>query len=165
MSKMPNNDDKPLLPTAPPSLQNDWISSYEPQGPNQFYPAVTNIAQNQYVAVAQDIPYQQAPQMQVPPAYPHQQPQLMQQPTMQVVNQQVVNVGPHQCQMTCPNCQTFIKTSTTTESTGSAYICCCLMFITGLCCICSCLPFCMNSFKVVNHSCPNCKAFLGSYRR
>jgi hypothetical protein len=48
------------------------------------------------------------------------------------------------------------------------FICLDLIKLTFLfhfrCCLCSCIPYCMDSCKSVTHSCPNCKTYLGIYK-
>jgi len=72
-------------------------------------------------------------------------------------------MGPDPANMRCPNCNMNITTTTVSENSSSAHIACILLFLFG-CCLCSCIPYFMDAFKVVNHSCPNCKTFLGSYK-
>ena len=32
------------------------------------------------------------------------------------------------------------------------------------CCLCSCIPLCIDSLQAVTHTCPNCNAFIGRYK-
>ena len=78
-----------------------------------------------------------------------------------VIQQAAPALGAGSARMTCPHCQHQIQTSTSSDCTMGQHLCCFLMFITGVCSICSCIPYCMGGH--VTHKCPNCNAFLGSY--
>lgn len=67
--------------------------------------------------------------------------------------------------MVCPNCRNEVLTSIESECSIVQHIACFVMCITGVCTICSCLPYCMSSLGTVRHECPNCHAHLGSYSR
>uniref|UniRef100_A0AC34FEE1 LITAF domain-containing protein n=1 Tax=Panagrolaimus sp. ES5 TaxID=591445 RepID=A0AC34FEE1_9BILA len=64
--------------------------------------------------------------------------------------------------MICPNCHKNIKTKVTYKSSGSAWASCCLLACLG-CCLCCLLPFCLDSFQDIEHTCPKCKAYIGKY--
>ena len=74
-----------------------------------------------------------------------------------------VPLGRDRCYMNCPKCCARVLTETTEKNHRMAHIWCCLLMCLGCPC-CSCLPYCMDSCKVVRHKCPNCKAKLGSFR-
>ncbi|XP_015509412.1 lipopolysaccharide-induced tumor necrosis factor-alpha factor homolog [Neodiprion pinetum] len=100
--------------------------------------------------------------------YPQQQntaPQSYATPAqIQVVQQTVAYaVGPNPLKMVCPNCRADIKTTTVSETQANAHICCIILCLLG-CCLCSWLPYCSNAFVNVHHSCPNCKAYIGTYK-
>nr|CAD7266624.1 unnamed protein product [Timema shepardi] len=73
-----------------------------------------------------------------------------------------VALGPKPAKISCPVCRNNIKTSTTTENQAGAHVACLLMCLLGFC-LCSCVPYCMDSCKKVRHICPNCKSYLGTY--
>lgn len=67
--------------------------------------------------------------------------------------------------MVCPHCQTHIITCTTYQdgtltwlASGALCLLCCWVG----CCL---IPFCLDGCKDVIHSCPNCHARLGTFRR
>ncbi|XP_011499085.1 PREDICTED: lipopolysaccharide-induced tumor necrosis factor-alpha factor homolog [Ceratosolen solmsi marchali] len=65
--------------------------------------------------------------------------------------------------ITCPSCHADVKTNTVSEHQPIAHLCCVLLCMAG-CCFCSCLPYCLNAFLSVHHVCPNCKAFIGTWK-
>nr|BAN20724.1 conserved hypothetical protein [Riptortus pedestris] len=75
------------------------------------------------------------------------------------------HVGPDPMSMQCPNCHMTIETSTKTEPGLIAYISGVLIFLFGFWCGCCLIPCCIDSCMDVHHTCPNCKAYLGRYRR
>ncbi|XP_046753339.1 lipopolysaccharide-induced tumor necrosis factor-alpha factor-like [Diprion similis] len=100
--------------------------------------------------------------------YPQQQntaPQSYVTPAQIQVVQRTVTyaVGPNPIKMLCPNCRADIKTTTVSEHQTNAHICCIILCLLG-CCLCSCLPYCSNAFVNIHHSCPNCKAYIGTYK-
>nr|CAD7404341.1 unnamed protein product [Timema cristinae] len=90
----------------------------------------------------------------VPPAGPPLQPHAL------IIGP--VSLGPKPAKISCPVCHNNIKTSTTTENQTGAHVACLLMCLLGFC-LCSCVPYCMDSCKKVRHLCPNCKSYLGTY--
>uniref|UniRef100_A0AC35FGE0 LITAF domain-containing protein n=1 Tax=Panagrolaimus sp. PS1159 TaxID=55785 RepID=A0AC35FGE0_9BILA len=66
--------------------------------------------------------------------------------------------------MICPNCRNQIKTKVTYKSSESAWASCCLLACFG-CCLCCLLPFCLDSFKDIEHKCPKCDAYIGKYHK
>ncbi|XP_037716620.1 lipopolysaccharide-induced tumor necrosis factor-alpha factor homolog [Drosophila subpulchrella] len=73
-------------------------------------------------------------------------------------------VGPKPCTLFCPNCSqrvtTRVKSKSTTKTHILALILCCLM-----CWPCACCLYCTKLARNSNHYCPNCKAFVGTYKR
>ena len=84
--------------------------------------------------------------------------------------------GPDPISTTCPNCKAEIITTTTctnckcnnctTRSSTSTFQClvaACLWFFCYFCCFC--IPFCMDDWKDVLHTCPNCNYAIGKYKK
>merc|ERR1712244_94700 len=100
----------------------------------------------------------------VPPAQPYVPGAAAPPGTQQVVV--VVNppvYGPSPVTMTCPHCQSQIRTSTDSEPGPMAWILAGVLCVVGLW-PCACIPCCIESLNTVTHKCPNCKAFLGRYK-
>lgn len=70
--------------------------------------------------------------------------------------------GPEPSSIKCPSCHQSIITRIDFESSTKTHL------MAGLICLlfwpCVCLPYMMDSCKNANHYCPNCSAYLGSYR-
>ena len=76
-----------------------------------------------------------------------------------------MTIGANSFITTCPRCAVPVKTATkkvTGQNTliWSAIGC----FLGSLCCLCL-VPFCMDSTKDVEHTCPACELNLGVYKR
>ena len=71
--------------------------------------------------------------------------------------------GPDPMWTTCPNCDEEILT--TTEASVSIF----QMLVSGCLCVfyCCCwwFPFCMDDWKDVLHTCPNCNYAIGKYKK
>ena len=59
--------------------------------------------------------------------------------------------------------QATVTTSTNSRPSMMAWAVSCALCFTMLW-PCFCVPFCIDSFKDVKHSCPNCNATLGRYK-
>ncbi|XP_031720720.1 LITAF domain-containing protein-like [Anarrhichthys ocellatus] len=99
------------------------------------------------------------------PAYQYspQQPQVVQPVMTQVVvMQQLPTDVPGQ--MMCPHCRISVVTKTKHISGFCTWLTCGILgvFICWPCCL---IPFCVDSCKDVEHSCPNCKNVLHIYKR
>ncbi|ODM99623.1 Lipopolysaccharide-induced tumor necrosis factor-alpha factor [Orchesella cincta] len=77
----------------------------------------------------------------------------------------VVPLGPRATHMVCPHCYAEIETSTKTTPGLIAYISGTVIALLGCFWGCCLIPCCVESCMDVHHNCPNCKAFLGRYRR
>ncbi|KAJ8723897.1 hypothetical protein PYW07_007877 [Mythimna separata] len=107
----------------------------------------------------------------IPPA-PVTNPPVTQQPvTNQTPSRTVILHLPLRHAPTlfnCPKCDERIVTSVTYTSTNKTHML--AGFVCGItcwCCICclAAIPYLTKIFKEAQHTCPNCKAFLGSYSK
>jgi len=99
--------------------------------------------------------------MQAPPP-----PQQQQQPGQQTVIVQYMNppnFGHSPVNMTCPHCQSQIRTTTDSEPGPMAWVLAGILCVVGLW-ACACIPCCIDSLNSVTHKCPQCKNFLGRYK-
>ncbi|XP_050524578.1 lipopolysaccharide-induced tumor necrosis factor-alpha factor-like isoform X2 [Daktulosphaira vitifoliae] len=72
-------------------------------------------------------------------------------------------VGPDPFHIVCPNCRSDVYSRVERDTAATGYICCGLLFIVGCFC-CSCIPLFMDSFQRVDHFCPSCGHFFGTYK-
>jgi len=86
-------------------------------------------------------------------------------PTQTVIVQYMnpPNFGHNPVNMTCPHCQSQVRTSTDSEPGALAWILAGVLCVVGLW-PCACIPCCIDSLNSVTHKCPNCKNFLGRYK-
>ncbi|XP_037906736.1 cell death-inducing p53-target protein 1 [Hermetia illucens] len=77
----------------------------------------------------------------------------------------VVPIGRHSTHMICPSCNAEIETSTRTEPGLIAYMSGFVIALLGCWLGCCLIPCCIDECMDVHHTCPNCKAYLGRYRR
>ena len=158
------------------SLQMD--KAHEASAPPPYYgeqapPYPGNEPDNQYPGS-----YQQPPPAQYGPpptqaAGYHQQPPPVQYTQVTPLVQPVVitqagrmRYGRNPMVMTCMHCQTQIQTSIRKEQGQTVWIMagviCGVGLFFGLCCL-GLIPFCIDDLNRVEHTCPNCKSFLGAY--
>ena len=83
-----------------------------------------------------------------------------------VVNTVVVSsgttiLGNAPADVTCPTCHVHVKTNVRKSLKAEAWICCLLLCLFG-CELCIWIPFVMDSNYKVEHSCPNCRSYIGS---
>merc|ERR1711860_221416 len=136
----PQQQQIPMNQQQPPYPNNYWNPS---QQPNASYPTnAGGFTAPQQPTVAP--PIQQQPR-----------------PTVTIIHQNVL-FGRFPIQTTCANCRQSIQTVTRhAGSNGAAYLTCCCLFWFG-CWPCCFIPFCMDSFQNIEHSCPNCNVFIGA---
>ncbi|KAK2533384.1 hypothetical protein Q9233_004598 [Columba guinea] len=104
---------------------------------------------------------------------PEQKPPYMGQPapahnpvTVQTVYvQQPVIFYDRPVQMRCPSCNQMIVTRLSYDSGALTWLSCGGLFLLGCVAGCCLIPFCIDALKDVDHTCPNCSALLGSYKR
>ncbi|CAH4036462.1 unnamed protein product [Pieris brassicae] len=75
----------------------------------------------------------------------------------------IVPVGPEPSRIVCPSCQATIVTKIDRIATTKTHLIACCLFL-FLCWPCTCVPYCMDSCKNADHYCPNCNAYLGTYK-
>lgn len=145
------------LPSAPPPSYDDAMASasniYPSPIPQQTTPLISENLQ------------QAAPLPQNPgnAPYPVQQIQITPAAMAASPNRQLP-VGRQPLKTTCPGCSHFISTKTRVKNRCTPTFWCIVLFCTVLCIPCSCCPyFCCDSPMKVEHFCPRCNAFLGTY--
>ncbi|KAK7940254.1 hypothetical protein WMY93_003580 [Mugilogobius chulae] len=67
-------------------------------------------------------------------------------------------------QALCPHCRQTVVTHTEHVPGLMAWLICGGLCLFGFC-ICSCIPFCVDSCKDVEHRCPNCQKVIYIYKR
>ncbi|XP_018576725.1 lipopolysaccharide-induced tumor necrosis factor-alpha factor homolog [Anoplophora glabripennis] len=77
----------------------------------------------------------------------------------------VVAVGPNPTHMICPHCQAEIDTTTKSKPGLIAYISGAILCIIGCFWGCCLIPCCIEKCMDVSHTCPNCDAYLGTFKR
>merc|ERR1712061_416440 len=89
-----------------------------------------------------------------PPSYTEQEKNV------RVVYLPAPNFGPKSAKVVCSSCQASVTTTTSSRQSMMAWAASCVLCFTMLW-PCFCVPFCVDSFKDVKHSCPNCNVTLG----
>ncbi|NWU60473.1 LITAF factor, partial [Pterocles burchelli] len=101
-----------------------------------------------------------------PPPYMGQPAPVNNPVTVQTVYvQQPVVFYDRPVQMCCPSCNQMIVTRLSYDSGALTWLSCgglCLLGCIAGCCL---IPFCIDALKDVDHTCPNCNALVGSYKR
>ncbi|KAH8868460.1 Lipopolysaccharide-induced tumor necrosis factor-alpha factor [Schistosoma japonicum] len=65
----------------------------------------------------------------------------------------------------CLSCGKNISTQLEYHNGLLTYASCVGIFLLGGACGCCLIPFCVKACKDVDHKCPNCQRYVGSYRR
>jgi len=113
------------------------------------------------------VPQVQGP---IPTAYT-QQPAQMYVHTLRPNDQPIsivttiVPVGPEPAHLTCPHCQAVVDTTVKSSPSLWAWISGLALFAAGCWAGCCLIPCCMDGCMDKEHTCPSCKAHIGSYRR
>lgn len=153
-------------PGYPPQGQQ---APYPPQGayPTQQQPYPTGGPPQPYPAGGhQPYPGNQPYPPPGGPGYPTgpqgQQTTVVVAPPTIVVQHGMFGSAP--MQTTCPSCHASVLTSVSHEVGALTWIIFAVLCLVG-CWICAFIPFCVDDCKDVTHSCPNCKAVVGRYKR
>ncbi|XP_030636167.1 lipopolysaccharide-induced tumor necrosis factor-alpha factor homolog [Chanos chanos] len=77
----------------------------------------------------------------------------------------LAQLGDGPVQVVCPNCQQAVVTRVEFSSGLLTYLCCGGLFLCGFALGCCLIPFCVDRLRDAKHTCSNCKAVLGVYRR
>lgn len=85
--------------------------------------------------------------------------------TSQHILTTVVPIGRQSTHLVCPSCNAEIETTTRTEPGLIAYLSGMVIALLGCFWGCCLIPCCIDDCMDVHHTCPNCKAYLGRYRR
>ncbi|GMT07230.1 hypothetical protein PENTCL1PPCAC_29404 [Pristionchus entomophagus] len=106
----------------------------------------------------------------LPNAVPHPHPvQQQPMPHLQGVRPTTVYVGSvafssHGQPLHCTTCQQEIMTRVAPKPGLLTYLLCGGLAFFG-CWICCCIPFCVEGAQDIEHFCPKCNRFLGTYKR
>jgi len=143
----------------PPPAAPYGVNPYGAGGPQQQqqYPAQQQqqqFQQQQYPAQQQQ---QQYGQYGAPPGGAPVQVPVAMVPT--------VMAGSHPMHMMCPHCHAEVDSSVRASPSSTAWIAGLLIALFGCWMGCCLIPCCMDECMDKEHFCPNCKAFLGRYRR
>ncbi|XP_055641217.1 lipopolysaccharide-induced tumor necrosis factor-alpha factor-like [Toxorhynchites rutilus septentrionalis] len=90
-------------------------------------------------------------------AYPHPQ-------TSTTVIVTGPSVGPDPTTIVCPSCRATVVTRLDYETTTRTHLCAALLCL-FICWPCVCVPYLTTTCRDANHYCPNCSAFIGTYRK
>ncbi|XP_053962590.1 lipopolysaccharide-induced tumor necrosis factor-alpha factor-like isoform X3 [Anastrepha ludens] len=82
---------------------------------------------------------------------------------IQTSHPMLVPVSSEPTRIVCPSCHAQVLTTVKHQVTTRTHVWALILCL--ICCWpCVCVPYCMNSCQNANHYCPNCNAFIGSYR-
>nr|BAN20725.1 unkown protein [Riptortus pedestris] len=73
--------------------------------------------------------------------------------------------GPDPSNTNCPNCQVQVTTAVQVKDSIAAYALGTFIALAGCFCGCCLIPCHMEVFKIYEHKCPRCNAYLGKYSR
>ncbi|XP_073848677.1 lipopolysaccharide-induced tumor necrosis factor-alpha factor homolog [Musca autumnalis] len=69
-------------------------------------------------------------------------------------------VGPKPVIMTCPQCRCRNKTTIKRRATWKTHLACICLTCIGCCC----LPYCLDACTNLDHHCPTCEAYVGTFQ-
>ncbi|KAF8354356.1 hypothetical protein PRIPAC_95979 [Pristionchus pacificus] len=140
------------LATAPPMEPPPAYAEFPPS----MDPKMVQPGTGAYPHLPNEVPLQ-------PP--PHQQ-QPMPQPGVRPHTVYVGSVAfaSRPQRMHCTTCQQEIVTRISTKPGLLTYLLCGGLAFFG-CWICCCIPFCVEGAQDIEHFCPKCNRFLGTYKR
>ncbi|XP_014270289.1 lipopolysaccharide-induced tumor necrosis factor-alpha factor homolog isoform X2 [Halyomorpha halys] len=143
------------LPSAPPPSYDDAMGTSNSFGGAPLLGAPMTSG---YVPPQAAVPSQ--PVQTVQPPYPVQQVQIA---PVSAAFPNRLPVGRRPLKTTCTGCNTYINTKTTSKNNCNPTFWCIVLFVTGLVCFSCCPYFCCNEPYQVDHFCPKCNAYLGTY--
>ncbi|KAH8411070.1 hypothetical protein KR222_011753 [Zaprionus bogoriensis] len=73
-------------------------------------------------------------------------------------------VGPESCRMVCSQCHLEVMTKTEPKSTTRTHLIALLLCLLG-CWPCVCCLYCTECARNLDHYCPSCNNFMGTYER
>ncbi|KAH8375512.1 hypothetical protein KR093_001996, partial [Drosophila rubida] len=73
-----------------------------------------------------------------------------------------MNVGPESTRVVCPNCHLEVMTTTEAKASTRTHVIAILM-CTFCCWICAPLLYCTDCTRNIDHSCPSCNDYIGTY--
>jgi lipopolysaccharide-induced tumor necrosis factor-alpha factor len=78
---------------------------------------------------------------------------------------QLVSYGEHPQNIVCPQCRARVITVTKKKIGTGAWCCCIILCASLVWCGCQFLPFCLDTFKDVEHYCSSCNNLVGKFAR
>ena len=99
-----------------------------------------------------------------PQGYPQGPPQGNNYNGRQQYRQNFFSFGDAPVATTCSNCNTQIVTAMRRSTGTTQWIASALICVFGFWCGCCLIPFCVDSWQDITHSCPNCNYVLGKHK-
>nr|CUU97815.1 hypothetical transcript [Hymenolepis microstoma] len=81
-------------------------------------------------------------------------------PIHAVITQPPVGINPQE--IYCPTCHRIVVSQTSTKTGTWTWIMCLLLSFVGCDLGCCLIPFCLDSCKDVNHTCPECQRIVAT---
>ncbi|XP_018566761.1 lipopolysaccharide-induced tumor necrosis factor-alpha factor homolog [Anoplophora glabripennis] len=83
-------------------------------------------------------------------------------PQQQYTQLTVPLLGPERSRITCPSCHAQVTTDVVLENNTNTHLFAVLLCL--ICFPCVFIPYCTDSCKSKNHYCPNCHAYIGTFK-